>query len=173
MLPFCVSWLLPLNLWWRNHGTSQSTVLFPTYLFGVLLMTSLFQLFAAVLIGLVLAIYGLLHATHGYPDPGTWSRMAAAMPTLGAVSFFVLGVAIAITGLLLAVFSGRRLRRRWQHHVATATMRRNPTARPSNLHYGPREQEEPEYYEDANRPEYSHDRNGSSNGQAWAGSYRG
>ena len=82
-------------------------------------------------------------------------------------------LADAVRDEAVAVMSDWRLRRRWQHRLATASVRRESAPNASGSHYDPREQDEPEYHEEAHRSDYLHDRNGSPNGRAWAGSYRG
>jgi hypothetical protein len=126
-------------------------------------MASIFQLSLSVLLGLALAAYGVFQAVRGYPGSDTWSRLADAMPTLGAVSFFVLAVAFAVGGLMLALFSGRRLRRRWKQRRVTVGVRSDPARSPIYRGHDDREYIEGDFFDDAYRPDHPHhQRNGDA-----------
>ena len=74
-------------------------------------MTSVFGSVIGLLMGLALAIYGLVHTFTRYPGPEPFAVLAGNMPALIAVLLFALGVVAIVVGLAVLLGSTRRLRR--------------------------------------------------------------
>ena len=125
-------------------------------------MTSLFRNLGMALIGLIFAVFGILHATTSYPDPKVFTVVSHDLPVLGAVASFALGVTGAIAGLILlmpAVFWMRR--RKPQRVVVPGGLTRPATGR-RNDDFDPRGTDDDNY-----------DGTGSGYGGAYGGNYSG
>lgn len=88
-------------------------------------MTPIFQCLFSCLLGIALAIYGLLHSVSTYPGEDTFARLATDLPSLAAVLVFVLCVLAATAGAIVLVLSLRRLRLRWRHLRQLTASRRH------------------------------------------------
>ena len=77
-------------------------------------MNSIFQSALSILLGLALSLYGLFHAVTRFPGHAAFSQLSGALPSLGAVLFFVLGLLAVAAGVWVLVVSVRRLLRRWR-----------------------------------------------------------
>ena len=75
-------------------------------------MTRIVQPTLSLLIGLAMAVYGLIHAATHLPAGEHIRTLWASMPAAGAVGLFLLGLVAVITGVALIVTSGQALRRR-------------------------------------------------------------
>ena len=75
-------------------------------------MTRIVQPTLSLLIGLAMAVYGLIHPPNHLPAGEHIRTLWASMPAAGAVGLFLLGLAAVITGVALIVTSGQALRRR-------------------------------------------------------------
>ena len=73
--------------------------------------TSVSQRILSLLLGLVLSAFGVFHSVRGYPGAENFARFAAALPNLGAVASFTLGIVVTLVGLLLLLTSTLGLRR--------------------------------------------------------------
>ena len=69
----------------------------------------------ALLLGIALTIFGLIHSISRYPGPAAFEQLANCTPALGAVLLFALGVVGTLSGVTVLLFSLRRLRFRWRH----------------------------------------------------------
>src|SRR4051812_18072690 len=85
-------------------------------------MTSLIRSVFAFALGLALAFFGLVHSVTHYPGRTAFAGLVAALPTVGAVLFFALGVLACLTGAGLLAWSTRHVRYRWRY-VREATSR--------------------------------------------------
>jgi hypothetical protein len=87
-------------------------------------MTSIFQSCLAVLVGLALSIYGIVHCITRYPGPEAFRHLVDSLPVVGAVLLFALGIAAAVVGALVLVLSFRRLQRNWRAVQMLTSQRR-------------------------------------------------
>src|SRR3954451_15283924 len=78
-------------------------------------MISLIRSVFAFVLGLALAFFGLVHSVTHYPGKSAFSGLVAALPTVGAVLFLVLGVVACLTGVGLLAWSTRHVRYRWRY----------------------------------------------------------
>ena len=69
----------------------------------------------SLLLGLALAVFGLIQTLSRYPGPAPFEQLAADATALGAVLFFAIGLLAAIGGVAVLIFSMRRLRLRWRY----------------------------------------------------------
>ncbi len=82
-------------------------------------MTQLFYPFVNFLVGLALAVYGLIHSATHVPGSDQLHVFYAALPSVGAVMIFFLGV-IAVAGglsMLANGVHGLRKRRRQLNRI--------------------------------------------------------
>lgn len=77
-------------------------------------MSHLIQPVTTLLIGIAMAVYGLVHAITQFPDPAAFSSLVANLPAFSAVLLFALGLLALIAGVVLTVIGVRNLRRRWR-----------------------------------------------------------
>lgn len=75
-------------------------------------MTRIVQPTLSLLIGLAMAVYGLIHAATHLPAGEHIRTLWASMPAAGAVGLFLLGLVAVITGVAMIVTSEQALRRR-------------------------------------------------------------
>lgn len=78
-------------------------------------MTRIVQPTVSLLIGLAMAVYGLIHTAGHLPAGDDLRTLWASMPAAGAVGLFVLGVLAVVSGIALLVVGGQTLRRRVRH----------------------------------------------------------
>ncbi len=76
-------------------------------------MSQLLQAFLSVLIGVAMAIYGIVHAVTQFPSPVAFASLADNMPAVIAVLLFLLGLVAFIAGIVITILGARNLRRRW------------------------------------------------------------
>ena len=69
----------------------------------------------SLLLGLALAVFGLIQTLSRYPGPGPFEQLAADATALNAVLLFAVGLIAALGGLAVLIFSIRRLRFRWRY----------------------------------------------------------
>jgi len=81
----------------------------------------------SLLLGVALAVIGLIHSLSRYPGPGPFQQLAADASALGAVLLFAIGIVAALGGLAVLIFSIRRLRFRWRY-LRQLTGRATPSA---------------------------------------------
>mgnify|MGYP006275913181 FL=1 len=74
--------------------------------------TRIFQPTLSLLIGLAMAVYGLIHAATHLPAGDDLRTLWASMPAAGAFGLFLLGVIAVVCGVALLVAGGQTLRRR-------------------------------------------------------------
>lgn len=86
-------------------------------------MSAILQPFLSIVVGLALACYGLIFSITRYPGQAAFDQLASDLPTLGAVLFFISGVAAVLVGLVVLVLSVRRLRARWRHLAVLTNQR--------------------------------------------------
>ena len=77
-------------------------------------MISLFRSITGLVLGLALAIYGIVHICLHYPGSAPFSALASNLPALSAVLLFVLGLLAITAGVAVTVASSRRLSRQWR-----------------------------------------------------------
>lgn len=77
-------------------------------------MLNVFAPILNTILGLLLALFGLIHTLATYPGTAAFSALWASLPTLGSVGFFVLGIIAVIIGLVLLYRGIDRSRRRWR-----------------------------------------------------------
>ena len=75
-------------------------------------MITFLQSVCAMLIGVVMSVFGAIHALSHYPGMAGFDALWASMPALGAVAWFLLGIAALIAGVALFAWSVRGFRRR-------------------------------------------------------------
>jgi len=68
-----------------------------------------------LLLGLALAVFGLIQTLSRYPGPVAFEQLAADATALGAVLLFAIGLIAALGGVAVLLLSIRRLRFRWQY----------------------------------------------------------
>jgi hypothetical protein len=134
--------------------------------------TSVIRPVVLFLLGLALSVFGVFHAVNRYPGPDVFVRFTDALPMLGAVASFALGVAAALAGLVLVLPMVFRLRRRRQSQPPVYLGSRNPYAdrglpvpRPVPVRHGD-EDFDPQGFGDDD-----HLGTGSGYGGAYGGSY--
>lgn len=66
------------------------------------------------LLGILLALFGVIHTLATYPGGAAFASLWASLPTLGSVGFFALGLVAVIVGLILLYRGIERSRRRWR-----------------------------------------------------------
>jgi hypothetical protein len=77
-------------------------------------MNAIFQSIFAVVMGLALFIYGIIHSVTRYPGSLLFSRLMESLPVVWAVGLFLIGIIVTLAGVALLLFSLRRLRRNWR-----------------------------------------------------------
>lgn len=77
-------------------------------------MSTLFQPVTTLLIGIAMAIYGLVHSVSQFPDPVAFTNLVANLPAFSSVLLFVLGLLAFAAGIVLVVLGIRSMRRRWR-----------------------------------------------------------
>ncbi len=75
-------------------------------------MTQLFYPFVNLFVGLALAVYGLIHSAQNVPGADQLHSFYAAIPSVGAVFIFLLGVLAVAGGLSMLVNGVHGLRKR-------------------------------------------------------------
>lgn len=86
-------------------------------------MGSIFQCVFASVMGVVLALFGVIHSVSRYPGAQVFGQLMTSLPALGSVLFFALGILAAVAGLVMLVLSQRRLRHRWRYLRAVTSRR--------------------------------------------------
>ena len=66
----------------------------------------------SLLVGLALAIYGIVHIVMRFPAPSVFDAFFANLPHAMAVLLFMIGIAVVIGGLILLVAGVRGIRGR-------------------------------------------------------------
>ena len=89
-------------------------------------MLQLIQPLISALIGFLLAVFGLVHTVRSYPGGRVFARLWQALPSVGAVCLFLVGVLAVVAGLTLLYYGVRRTRRRWRflHRVMDRPMQK-------------------------------------------------
>ncbi len=77
-------------------------------------MLQLVQPILSTVIGLMLAIYGLVHSFTYYPGGGVFAQLWASLPSIGSMLVFLIGVLALVAGLVLLYLGLNRARRRWK-----------------------------------------------------------
>ena len=77
-------------------------------------MISMFRSITGLLLGLALAIYGIVHICLHYPGSAPFAALAGNLLALSAVLLFALGLLAIVAGVGVAVTSSRRLSRQWR-----------------------------------------------------------
>ena len=91
-------------------------------------MIQFIQPLLSAIVGLMLAIYGVVHTITRYPGASSFAQFWASLPGVMAVAVFFIGVVAVIAGVLLLVSGFRGVRRRWRQ-IQVAYGRRRPDAR--------------------------------------------
>jgi hypothetical protein len=78
-------------------------------------MTALLHSLFAFLLGLSLVLFGIIHTFTSLPDRTSLTQLVAALPALGSVLLFVLCLGAGVGGVLVTIWSGRRLRYCWRY----------------------------------------------------------
>ena len=149
-------------------------------------MSWMFRHIVMILLGFILTVYGSFHAFEVYPARAVFARMIEALPALGMVLSFAVGVACAIAGLVFLAVAVHRLRRPRRQPAPMNSVARVPARsyRQAGLYdeeFDP-EDETYEYRGDYGRDQFDSSRhpdgtrlpgNGEPPDRRHAGSYRG